>query len=126
MQLKLKDETILECIEFHPGINGASEVMFILEGDYLIIKPLLTKENLSYFEKIRDDGESEIFNGYDKITNLSSISNVENEAKSTIIVSVQLTTVIDALTTLQKENSEMKEQMKTLLVLVGKMNITSE
>ena len=82
-RLKLKDETILECIEFNTGINGASEVMFVLVGDYFKIKPLLTKENLSYFEETENDIIIGTFNGYDTITNLSFVLNKEDEAKST-------------------------------------------
>ena len=32
MQIKLKDETILKCVEFNTGINGASEGNVCIRG----------------------------------------------------------------------------------------------
>ena len=114
MQIKLKDETILKCVEFNTGINGASEVMFVLEGDYLVVKPLLTKENLSSFEEIRDEIIIGVFNGYDTITNLSSVLNTEDETKSIIVVSLKLTAVTDVVLAMQEQIKILNAQMESL------------
>ena len=126
MQIKLKDGTMLKCIEFNPGINGVSEVMFILEGNYAEVESQLTKDNISYFEKINDDKTVEILSGYDKITKLTSILNIENRSKSTIVVSLQLTSIIDTITLLQEQNSIMQKQINNLLLLVEKINVVTE
>ena len=121
MQIKLKDETILKCIEFNPGINGASEVMFVLEGKYSEVESSLTKDNLSYFEKINDDNTVEILSGYDKIINLTSKLNVEDRSKSIIVVSLQLTSVADTITLLKDENKAMKKQMDLMLIAMEEL-----